>query len=218
MALTPLKYTPLRNGLWVPPGLWALKTKDDDFSAGSMPSWLTATAGTASYGTLPASCPLTITSAAGASQVARLAGASTFTTTVWAGMLWELDGLKFSTGTASIAIGITGSSSSGIYLRQLDTEDVPYLRWGGGAGQQTVNLALRGNATGVRNLKLVYDFRRKSAYVYSNDQCVGAIEDASAITEGAVSPSVSITSTSSASTAVSLSVMRARMTVWGNAV
>ncbi|WP_288338235.1 hypothetical protein [uncultured Gordonia sp.] len=229
MSLTPLKYSPRKAGGWTPPGIYQLKPFDDSFIAGTLPSWLTvpavtgqATEGaTYSFGSFPgARSFLKVTSAAGAAKQAKLACAYSFDNTLLAGCLWELDGLKFDADNAIIAFGLAGSGGKGVYLQQTTTDTTAFLRWGAGAGSQAINLLLRsgGMATSVRNLKLFYNFLQNSVYVYVNDQCVGAVENAASVGGGAIQPDVSIISNGGSSTSVSLYVARARLTIWGNSM
>lgn len=230
MALTPLKYDPRRNGEWVPPGIVAYKPFDDSFiGASALPSWLTVPAVTgqategavASFGNFPgARSFLTVTSAARANAQAKLAYASSFDTTLFAGCLWELDGVKFSTDTAIVAVGVAGSGGKGVYLQQTTTDTTAFLRWGAGAGSQAINAYLRSGGIGTslrQSIKLFYNFAMKSVYVYIGSECVGAIEDVPNIGAGVIQPDISITTGASA-TSVSLTIARARLSIWTNNV
>jgi hypothetical protein len=226
MALTPLKYAPLRNGEWVPPGRFQYTRRDSDFLDGALPSWLSvpavtgqATEGaTTSFGVLPsARSYVKVTSAARASAEARLVCNYSLDTTLYAGCLWELDGLRFDTDQALIRLSLAGSSQRGMTFEQGPSDSSAFIRWRSGGGFQQCKYLLRtdGRAYFARNIKLFYNFRQGALYAYQDDVCVAAVENVDA-TGGIIQPAVILAQGAGSTTPVSVSVARARFTLWGN--
>jgi len=181
------------TGKMIPPGK-VIRTLEEPFMQGSMPSWLTVGSGTASYGAQASTRGyLQMTTGAVSGNAAAIKTSFNINLADQKAILWEVQGLVLdSAGPVQLAMGISASGSVGGFLKQDSADTTAFIAMAGSSAGVPYNLRTSGEATRRRNLGLMLIPATKEMYVFEDDQ-VMAYRKHTALNLGAVGCDLSVT-------------------------
>lgn len=175
------------------------RSKVADFLDGTMPPWLEASAGTASFVTPAAAAGhLQVTSAAVLDGTATLRTAFEFDPQHFKAVAWTVEGFSLSTDTEAavfMSIGDAPDATRGAVVYHLATQANPRLSGrGSGTGTAIAQYQIRSNGEGVkrRNLTLLWLPADDEAYLLTGDQPIVHLKHAGFNPVGLCRASISV--------------------------
>lgn len=179
-------------GRLVPPGKVA-RSLEETFILGAMPSWLTASSGTASYGAQASTRGyLQMTTGAVSGNAATVKTNFTVNLADQKAILWEASGLVLDSSTVQLAMGISNTGSVGSFIKQDSADSTLFVAMAGNSTAVPYNLRNGSEATRRRNLGIMLLPSTREMYVFEDDQ-VMAYRTHTSLTLGAVSCDLTVT-------------------------
>jgi hypothetical protein len=204
-----------RAGRYIPQGTVDRRIIDEPFFSGTLPASLTLASGSGAFKSLATTDGgYAISTAATSGSTAELKTAAGINTSSVKAILFELDGLYFSSQSVQVDVSIGASGSVGVGLRQNATDTTASLIIGGNTIPIPYQLIGGGNQAGNhRNLGLMLIPATKEIVIFESGEAK-FIYKAAAFVGGAASPGIKITSR--AASTQSATMLRARVTVFQN--
>ena len=198
-----------RNALGEPiPRGKVIKELKETWIAGTMPSWLEASSGTASYGaTATSSGYIQVTSGTANGNLAVLRTTGTYGPTHYREITWHLDGLRFDTADGSlidVEIQIAGTNAGGqARTAYSETNSPTYLEARNASGNLRLDLdydLVRTAGAYSRNVALMIRPDDREIYLLEDDQVMGYLDAGDSWAEGvALRPLIALTNRNAAS-------------------